>query len=59
VGEEIVNLCQEVSAEYVILGLPQGQDMEDVFTQERMESFRQQIENESGATVVIVEGSPE
>jgi nucleotide-binding universal stress UspA family protein len=59
VGDEIVNLCQELSAEHVILGLPQGQDMQDVFTQERLESFCKRIETESEATVIIAQGDPE
>ena len=53
VNKEIINLCHEVSAEYVILGRPRGQDDIDVFTHERLDRFVQRIEQESGAKVVL------
>jgi len=53
VNKEIINLCHEVNAEYVILGRPRGQDDIDVFTHERLDRFVQRIEQESGAKVVL------
>ena len=55
VREEITNHCQEIKANYVILGTPKHQQEENVFTHERLDAFGQQIENESGAKVVLAE----
>ena len=53
VSKEIINLCHEVNAEYVILGRPRGQDETDVFTHKRLDQFTQLIEQESGAKAVL------
>lgn len=53
VSKEIINLCHEVKAEYVILGHPRGHDEVDVFTHERLDRFAHRIEQESGAKTVI------
>lgn len=58
VMEEIVSVCREIEADFVILGQPLGQEgEEDIFTQERITSFSQRIETESGARVVLAEGN--
>jgi nucleotide-binding universal stress UspA family protein len=55
VGDEIITMCREIGADYVVLGQPLGQEEEkDVFTQERILKFSQRIEAESGARVVLV-----
>ncbi|MBC8331454.1 MAG: universal stress protein [Anaerolineae bacterium] len=59
VRAEIIGLCHEVDAEYVILGQPRGQNEVDTFTHDRMEQFRQEIEQESGAKVVLAEETQE
>jgi nucleotide-binding universal stress UspA family protein len=55
VGTEIISLCQDLNANYVVLGKPQGQDEKDVFTHERLSVFAQRIEDESDAKVVFSE----
>lgn len=55
VGEEIVRLCQEIKAEYLVLGRPTGKHENNAFTQERMRQFALFIENTSGAKVVLAE----
>lgn len=55
VGEQIVELAREVEADYVVMGTPEGQGQENVFTGERIQAFSSQIEEESGARVVLVE----
>ncbi|MGA9531751.1 MAG: universal stress protein [Anaerolineales bacterium] len=55
VGEQIVELAREVEADYVVMGKPEGQGQENVFTGERIQAFSSQIEQESGARVVLVE----
>jgi nucleotide-binding universal stress UspA family protein len=57
VGEEISEFCHELGADYLVLGLPGGADEEDVFTQDRLDRFRERIENETGATVILSERS--
>lgn len=59
VGKEIVALAKEVSANYVVLGKPQGGEEEDVFTHERLRTFSDKIEQESGAKVVFAGGHEE
>jgi nucleotide-binding universal stress UspA family protein len=56
VTEEIIAMCREVDADYVVLGQPQGHEHGDVFTHERMQHLSQQIEIETGTQVIIVEG---
>jgi len=58
VSKEIINLCHELDAEYLILGRPRGQDEIDVFTHEHLDRFTQRIEQESGAKVIHPEDSP-
>lgn len=55
VGEEIIALCQDEDAEYIVLGRPSGQAEEDVFTHEIFERFKDRIESETEARVVVAE----
>jgi len=57
VVDEIIQLCQEVEADYVILGQPKGQKDENLFTQERLSVVGQHIEEESRAKVILAEGT--
>ena len=59
VREEIINLAQELSADYVVLGLPQGQEEADIFASGRIKEFGKTIEDESGAEVVFAGGVEE
>lgn len=55
VGREIILFCQEMKAEFLILGTPGGEHEHDAFTQERMNRFAKTIEEGSGAQVIIVD----
>ena len=56
VGEEIVTLCQEVGAEYLVVGRPQLESDEDnVFTHARLQRFADQVKEQTGAEVVMPE----
>jgi hypothetical protein len=59
VREEIINLSKELSADYVVLGLPQGQEEADIFVVDRIKDFGMTIEQESGASVVLAGGGEE
>jgi len=55
---EITGLCHEIDADYLILGRPQGRedDEESVFTQDMFKQFVAQIEEQTGARVVLPDG---
>lgn len=55
VGEEIIALAKELKADYVVLGRPRGEHEDDAFTIDRLEDFRQRIEEESGAEVILTQ----
>ncbi len=54
-NEEIVSLCNELEADYVVLGRPQTKDEESIFTQEKLAQFIEHIEKQAGAKVVLTE----
>ncbi len=53
IGTEIINLCRDLGADYVILGRPGGHQGEDVFTSDSLDRLSQQIDREVGAQVVL------
>jgi nucleotide-binding universal stress UspA family protein len=55
VVEEITALAKEVDASYVILGRPRSEELENVFTSDRLQAFVQRLEEETGAKVVLTE----
>jgi nucleotide-binding universal stress UspA family protein len=56
VGEEIVGLCHELDADYLVLGRPRLEREESVFSQELLQQFVEQAEQQTGARVVLAEG---
>jgi nucleotide-binding universal stress UspA family protein len=56
VTEEIIAQCKQIKANHLILGRPQGEEEENVFTFERLKEFSQRIESESGAKVILATG---
>lgn len=56
VSEEIISLCNEINADFVILGRPQRETAVNVFSKERLNKFIQLIETETNAKVIISEG---
>ncbi len=56
VGEEIVNLCRELAADYLVMGWPQIEQEESLFTRERLQAFIRDTEERTGARVVLSEG---
>ncbi len=58
VRDQIVALCREVEAGYVVLGRPKGQNQErNVFTHDHLDAFAQSISRETGAQVVFAGGA--
>jgi nucleotide-binding universal stress UspA family protein len=56
VGEEIVALCHELEADYVVIGQPRVQHDESVFTQKLLDEFVEEAERLTGAKVVLAGG---
>jgi nucleotide-binding universal stress UspA family protein len=56
VGEEIVNLCRELAADYLVMGWPQIEQEESLFTHERLQAFVQDTEERTGAKVILPDG---
>ncbi len=56
VSEEIINLCNEVNADFVILGRPQGEETSNVFNVERLNHFAKMLESKTNAKVIFSEG---
>jgi len=57
VGEEIIGLCHELAADYLVLGRPQVQREESLFTYELLTQFVEQTEEQTGAKVLLTGGS--
>ncbi len=57
VREEIINLCHELPADYLVLGQPQVEQEEHIFTHKVLTEFIERTEKETGAKVVLSEGS--
>ncbi len=57
VGDEIIRLCSEIRADYVVLGRPAGEGAQDAFTRERQKQFVDSIKESSGAEAVFPEGN--
>jgi nucleotide-binding universal stress UspA family protein len=55
VTEEIIKLCHELGADYVVLGHPQVRHTESVFTHDRLAEFVEKIEQLTGAKVVMAQ----
>ncbi|MFQ5435825.1 MAG: universal stress protein, partial [Anaerolineae bacterium] len=58
VSEQIVQLCREKAAGFVIMGRP-AETETDVFTAERLLQFGQKIEQETGAAMIFAEETNE
>jgi nucleotide-binding universal stress UspA family protein len=55
VREEIIRLCKELGADYLVLGRPQiEEDEENVFTQARLKVFADLVEGQTGAKVIML-----
>lgn len=59
VGEEIIGLCHDVIADYVVMGLPKMQREDAVFTHELLRQFIERTEEHTKARVVLSARSEE
>lgn len=56
VREEIIDLAKEIEATYVVLGRPKENEDIDYFTHDMINTFKTEIEKETGATCVFAQG---
>ena len=56
VGDEIVSLCRDLEADYLILGRPQAQEGKNIFSDALLAQFIEQIEKQTEAKVVPIDG---
>jgi nucleotide-binding universal stress UspA family protein len=56
VGEELIGLCHELKADYLVLGKPKVEQEDTVFTQELLHQFVARTEEQTGAKVIFPEG---
>ncbi len=57
VGDEIVTLCHEIGADYLVLGWPRLQREDAVFTHDLLRQFITRTEEQTGAKVVLPDRS--
>jgi nucleotide-binding universal stress UspA family protein len=55
VAEEIISLCHEIDAAYLVLGWPKVEREDTVFSRELLRQFVERTEEQTGATVVLPE----
>ena len=55
VSEEIIGLCTELDADFLILGRPQLEEDENVFTHTRLKRFADMVERQTSTEVIILE----
>jgi nucleotide-binding universal stress UspA family protein len=53
VAQELIGLCHELGADYLVLGRPKVEQEDTVFTQELLHEFAVHTEEQTGATVVF------
>jgi nucleotide-binding universal stress UspA family protein len=56
VTDEIIALCHEIQADFVILGQPQDKPNNNIFNQKRLKKFGQTLETQTGAKVIFSQG---
>lgn len=56
VSEELIGLCQELEADYLVLGKPGVEQEDAVFTEDRLREFVASTEEQTGARVIFPEG---
>ena len=59
VREEIIATARELQAEYIILGQPVGDHENNEFLLERLREFEKNLEQETGADVILAGGPPQ
>lgn len=56
IGEKIAGLCHDLDADYLVLGQPQPQGEDNVFSHAQLVEFIEHLEERTGARVVLPSG---
>jgi nucleotide-binding universal stress UspA family protein len=56
VGDEIAGLCRDLEADYLVVGRPQLHEERNVFSEAQLPELIEQIEQQTGAEVVPLDG---
>jgi nucleotide-binding universal stress UspA family protein len=56
VGDEIATLCHDLEADYLVIGRPQPHEERNVFSEDLLPQFIEQIGKQTGAEVVPLDG---
>jgi nucleotide-binding universal stress UspA family protein len=55
VREQLIKLCHELKADYVVMGQPHSRKDTDLFTSQQLKDFVNLLETQTGAGVILVE----
>ena len=55
--EEVIALCQEIEAQYVVLGQPRGQVESDLLVLENLRQIKERIQKETQAKLILAGGA--
>jgi nucleotide-binding universal stress UspA family protein len=55
IRQQIVEACHDLGADYLVLGRPQTQEADNVFTQAQIQELIGQLEEQTGAKVILSE----
>jgi nucleotide-binding universal stress UspA family protein len=53
--DQLIQLCQELNADYVVMGRPKSRKDTALFTSQQLNDFVNLLEAETGASVILVE----
>lgn len=53
--DSIIDLCNDLDANYVVVGQPIGRRMRDIFTHQKIRKLNERLEEDCSAQVVFVE----
>jgi nucleotide-binding universal stress UspA family protein len=58
VGDEIVKICRDLGVDYLVLGRPEEEGLDNVFSRDSFPEFVRNLESQTGAQVVSPGGKP-
>ena len=53
--DQLIQLCRELNADYVVMGQPKNRKDTDLFTSQQLNDFVNLLEAETGTSVILVE----
>ena len=56
VHEELISVCHEINADYLVVGRPRIESEDTLFTRDLLNQFIEKTEQETGAKVILADG---